>query len=127
MSFLSNLSANSSVRKDWKQITSINVLDQAEKESYQKTVVLFKHSTTCGISAQAKHRLEEGYDIDPEKTSLYYLDLLNHRDISIEISVRYDIIHQSPQMIILNNGQATFNTSHHAVSLDTLKENLITD
>lgn len=124
MSTLSNLFGLGSINKDWKIISSINDLDQAEKESHDKPVVLFKHSVTCGISARAKHRLEDGYDLDPEKTPLYYLDLRANRDISNEIASRFGVIHQSPQIIILQNGQAIFDTSHHAVSLDELKQNL---
>ena len=124
MSTLSNLFGLGSIREDWIKLSSISDLDQAEKESHNKPVVLFKHSVICGISASAKHRLEKGYDIDPDQTPLYYLDLLNHRDISNEIANRFGIIHQSPQMIIIDKGKAIFNTSHHAVSLDTLKQNL---
>jgi len=124
MSTLSNLFGLGSIRKDWKILSSISDLDQAEKESHDKRVVLFKHSVTCGISARAKHRLESGYDIDPDKTPLYYLDLKSNRDISNEIADRFGIIHQSPQMIILENGRAIFDTSHHSVSLDELKQNL---
>jgi len=124
MSFLSNLFDSGSIREDWKQIASVNDLDQAEKESHQRPVVLFKHSVTCGISAAAKHRLESGYDLDPEQTPMYYLDLLTYRDISNEIAERFGILHQSPQIIILKNGKAVSDSSHHAVSLHALKETI---
>jgi len=124
MSFLSNVFGSGSVREDWQQLSCIDDLDLAEKESYTKPVVLFKHSVTCGISAAAKHRLENGYDLDSENVALYYLDLLSYRDISNEIAKRFGIIHQSPQLIILKKGQAIANSSHHAISLNTLKEQI---
>ncbi len=124
MSLLSNVFGLGSIREDWRQLSSISDLDEAEKESHLKIVVLFKHSVTCGISAGAKHKLENGYDIDQDKACLYYLDLLNHRDVSNEIAKRFGVIHQSPQLIILSRGKAVFDTSHHKVSLSTLKEHI---
>ncbi|MCP4457264.1 MAG: bacillithiol system redox-active protein YtxJ [Cytophagales bacterium] len=125
MSFLSRLMGGGSVREDWQEITSIDDLDQAEHESHNRSVIIFKHSVICGVSERAKYRLEDGYDLDSNKAVLYYLDLLAYRDISNEIAHRFGIIHQSPQIIIIENGQAIFNTSHHSVSLDTLKQNLV--
>ena len=124
MSFLANMFGHNTVREDWNQLSSMDELDKAEKESNERAVVLFKHSVSCGVSAYAKHKMENGFDINPENCGFYYLDLLAHRDISNEIAHRYGVMHQSPQMIILRNGQAVFNASHHAVSLTTLKENI---
>lgn len=124
MSFLANMFGQASIREDWYQIASMDELNEAEKESHKRAIAIFKHSVTCGVSAHAKHRMENGFDLDPESCRLYYLDLLSNRDISDEIARRYDVRHQSPQMIIIQNGKAVFDTSHHAVSLDTLKENI---
>jgi len=97
-------------------------LDNAITESFERPVVLFKHSATCGISAGAHDRLE-GLEAD-ERYSFYYLDLLAHRDISNEIARRFGVIHQSPQIIVLRNGKATFTTSHHAINAQVVLSHL---
>lgn len=106
----------------WSKLTSLEQLEEAEKESFERPVVLFKDSVTCGISAYAKERLQE-FHLDGT-CRFYYLDLLSYRDISNEIANRYGVIHQSPQVIILKNGKASFSTSHHQISPEIIKKNL---
>ena len=124
MSFFTNMFGQVSVREDWHQIRSMDDLDEAEKESHNRTIAIFKHSVSCGVSAHAKHKMEDGFNLDPDICRLYYLDLLSNRDISNEVATRFNVRHQSPQMIIIRNGKAAFDASHHAVSLATLKENI---
>ena len=97
-------------------------MDQAEKSSYEHSVVLFKHSVTCGISSFAKSKIDD-MAID-ENFKFYYLDLLSHRDISNEIASRFGVIHQSPQIVIVRNGKAIFDVSHHAIESSIIKNNI---
>lgn len=108
----------------WKNLNSLEQLDEIQKESYEKLVVIFKHSTRCGISLHAKHNLESAWDFKAGDLDFYYLDLLRHRDISNEIAKRYSVIHQSPQIILFKNGSAIFDTSHNAINVEHLKRNM---
>lgn len=112
----------SSLPADWKIIETDLQLQAAIDESHQKPVVIFKHSVTCGISAGAKHRLEEGWDFQKDELSFYYLDLLSYRGISNKIADQLGVTHQSPQVIVIKNGAAVFDTSHHAVSVAALRQ-----
>lgn len=104
------------------EIRSMDELDKAEKASFEKPVVLFKDSVTCGISASAKHRL---FDLEiTDDFQFYYLDLLSFRNVSNEIANRYGVIHQSPQVIVLRNGKTVYDTSHHAINSETLSNQL---
>jgi bacillithiol system protein YtxJ len=114
MGFLDRLMGTTSRPTHWNELHALTDLDKAIEESKEHPVVLFKHSVTCGISAGAHDRLE-GLEAD-DRYRFYYLDLLAHRDISNEIARRFGIIHQSPQIIVLRNGKATFTTSHHAIN-----------
>jgi len=104
----------------WNDLRQISQLDEIEKESAETPVLILKHSTRCSISAMAKNRLELYWDKDVSLKA-YYLDLLSHRDISDEIERRYHITHQSPQIILLKNGQVVFNASHTEIDYNTLK------
>jgi bacillithiol system protein YtxJ len=107
----------------WNDLNAISQLDVLEKESEEIPVLILKHSTRCSISAMAKNRLELYWDKDiPMKA--YYLDLLNHRDISNEIAARYHIAHESPQVIVLKNRIPVFDASHTEIDYNTLKRNL---
>ncbi len=123
MGFLDNFLRDSQadIPTQWESLTSVAQLDALAAESAERPVVLFKHSTRCGISAAAKHRLETEWDFSDEDLRFYYLDLLAYRAVSDAIARRFGVIHQSPQLIVLHNGEATFDTSHHRISVAALR------
>jgi len=96
-------------------------LDEIEKESFEKPVVLFKHSTRCSISRFVWNRFQQDYDIPNEKAALYFLDLLAYRSVSNEVAEKFGIIHQSPQVIVLKEGKAVYNASHDAIEVEKIK------
>lgn len=114
------------IHPKWKTLQTMEDLDNAHKTSFHKDVILFKHSTTCGISAGAEYRLHEAWDFDEDQLDLYYLDLLNYRSISNAIASKYNVVHQSPQVIVLRNGDVVANTSHHMISADWLSKHIPT-
>lgn len=110
---------------NWIELKDILDLEEANKSSFEKPIVIFKHSTRCSTSALVRNRLERNWkdeQIDGIKT--YFLDLIRHRDISNAIESNYGIYHESPQLIILENGKATYNASHFSISFDDLLERI---
>lgn len=104
---------------NWNKINTIDQLDNIATESNDETIVLFKHSTTCSISATALDRFERNaakMDL-PSNMKFYYLDLLNHRDISKAIADKFEVQHESPQVIVLKNGKAVYNESHYGINI----------
>lgn len=104
----------------WKRLTSLEQLPALEKASKTKTVVIFKHSTRCGISRMVLRNFEGTYDIDPDKMDLYFLDLLAYRDVSDEVGYKFQVLHQSPQLIVIKNGTAVAHASHHGIRAEEL-------
>ena len=96
--------------------------DEIDEISQTKPVVLFKHSTRCSISRMALKQFDTEFNYPEEKIDWYLLDLLNHRDLSNEIASRYNVIHQSPQIVVIRNGKAVFNESHDSISAEDLKQ-----
>ena len=109
---------------NWIHLDTAAQLEQIKRDSFVKPVVIFKHSVTCGISAFAKQRLEDKWDFTDEDFDFYYLDLLSYRPISNQISSDFKVTHQSPQIILIKDGSAVYNTSHHAISVDDLRKSL---
>ena len=125
MGFLDRLKASQSAGlSDWKMLDNISQLNEIDALSKEKTVVIFKHSTTCGISAGAKNRLESDWPNIEGDIVLYYLDLLTYRPLSNEIASRYGVRHESPQVIVINNGKAVYDTSHHRISVGDLNKSM---
>ncbi len=104
----------------WKQLTGMSQLDEIAAASHQKPQVIFKHSTRCGISRAVINRFEATYDLE-DTIDLYYLDLLSYRDISNEIAQRFQVWHESPQLLIIKDGKAVHHASHGSISPDMAK------
>ena len=115
---------NESLLPSWTALTSADQLDQIMEDSHQKPVFIFKHSVRCGISAMAKYNLEREWDFEDEQFDFYYLDIFQNRPISNQIAHQLDVIHQSPQLILIRNGHSVFDTSHHLVHAQSIKSAL---
>jgi len=98
-------------------------LENISTDSEDKPVVLFKHSTTCGISAGAKQRLEINWDRLEGDFDFYYLDLLAHRGVSNAIARKWNVRHESPQIIIIKDDKAVYNTSHGSINTEVIAKN----
>ena len=93
------------VEVPWHPLTRMEQLDEIKKESEEKTVVIFKHSTRCGISRMVLRNFEGDFgDTSEENLKLYFLDLLSNREISNEIASRFGVQHESPQMLVIKGG-----------------------
>ena len=104
----------------WKQIESQKDLDAAVEKSSQQKVLIFKHSTRCFISKTVLRSFEKQMQASDKHFGYYFLDLLAYRSISNEIESRFDVVHQSPQLIVLENGKAIYNASHQNIDLDKI-------
>jgi len=104
----------------WKKIESQKDLDSVIEKSFQGKVLIFKHSTRCFISKTMLRSFEKQMQNSDKNYVYYFLDLLAHRAISNEIESRFDVVHQSPQLIVLENGKAVYNASHQNIDLDKI-------
>ena len=112
------------IKVPWRVLSSINQLEEIKEQSKSTPVAIFKHSTRCGISRMVLRQFESNYSLNDAQLHLYYLDLLNYRSISDEVGYTFQVIHQSPQLIIVKNGTAVANASHHGIQAHEL-ENFI--
>ncbi len=104
----------------WKSIESDADLEKAIEESKEKKVAIFKHSTRCYISKMVLKNFEKEVATSEKEVAYYFLDLLQHREISNKIAEIFDVVHQSPQLIILQNGKMVKNASHQSITEDLL-------
>lgn len=111
---------------NWEHLTEASQLENIIQESNQTTVGIFKHSTRCSISSTALDRLERNWAKAEQKGGLkmYYLDLIAHRDISNKIATDLGVEHESPQFILLKNGEVVYHESHYGINLDEILEQI---
>ncbi|MEX2592065.1 MAG: bacillithiol system redox-active protein YtxJ [Anditalea sp.] len=102
---------------NWKKLEHITQIEDIKKESNQQPIMIFKHSTRCSISGMAWNRLKSNWKLeDSEKIMPYYLDLITYREISEAIAKEFGVNHESPQVIIIKEGKATYNNSHMGIN-----------
>jgi bacillithiol system protein YtxJ len=115
--------ANSPSKVGWRPLTDMGQLNEIIQESVDKPVILFKHSTRCGVSRMTLKQFENEYDLDDTVTP-YFLDLLEYRSLSNEVTQRFGVEHQSPQLLLIRNGKAVYDASHSEIYVDALKRYL---
>ena len=119
MSFFKNMFGSSEPKEKkilpWQDLNSVKQLNKIEEESSQKTQIIFKHSTRCGISRMVMNQFVSAYNLDAN-LDLYYLDLLSNRNISDEIAAKFQVMHESPQLLVIRNGNTIAHASHGAIN-----------
>jgi bacillithiol system protein YtxJ len=99
--------------------TTIESADQIEAiKEQQDYSLIFKHSTRCSISMMVKRRFELDWDKLPGNLPLYFLDLIKHRDISNQIATDFQVHHESPQLLLIKNGECVLDLSHGEISVE---------
>lgn len=107
----------------WNHLTELSKVQQIVEASQEKPQLIFKHSTRCSISSMALTRFEKSGILDREELTSWYLDLLEFRPISGEIEKQTRVVHQSPQVILIKNGEVIYHESHGMIDAnDVLKK-----
>ncbi len=100
---------------NWQDLTQESQLEDIRTLSATQPVVIFKHSTRCSISSMAKNRLERS--ATPDGIAFYYLDLIRYRGISNKIAETFSVHHESPQVLVIRNGECVYDESHNGISM----------
>lgn len=101
---------------NWIDLTKINQLTEIKIQSQTEAILIFKHSTRCGISSMVKRQFERLFKAEHQNIKVYYLDLLNFREISNSIANEFKVMHQSPQLLVIRNEIAVYYASHYDIT-----------
>lgn len=99
----------------WISLESMAQLDEIKINSAKKAQLIFKHSTTCGVSSMVLKMFNGSFDPSLD-CDLYFLPIQSHRELSNAIAEKFGIRHESPQLLILKDGKVSFHTSHGAIA-----------
>lgn len=105
---------------EWNKLTDVNQVNEIQKKAGYS--LIFKHSTRCSVSMMAKRRFEMDWEAIPADTSLYFLDLISYRDISAQIAETFQVHHESPQILLIKDGDCVLDASHSDISADEVAE-----
>ncbi len=97
---------------NWIPLTEAEQLQTITENSMVKPQLIFKHSTSCGISRMVLRSFEKNYPLEKDQADLYYLDLLANRALSNQVAQDFDTVHQSPQLLAIVNGKVAMQASH---------------
>ena len=117
-SFLSNNS------NDWPgpKLENIDQLNTIIEDSFLTPQLIFKHSTSCSVSRFVLNEFKSSYGFSEVDFTAYFLDLLRYREISNAIANQFDVVHQSPQLLVIKNGKVVAHASHENVNKITLTD-----
>lgn len=105
---------------NWITLDNEALLESIKLNSQGKPQVIFKHSVRCSISNMAKSRLERS--APPKDVDFYYLDLIRHRDLSAKVAQDFKVEHESPQVLIIKNGECVYDDSHNGISMNDISD-----
>jgi bacillithiol system protein YtxJ len=107
----------------WKNLEQLIALEEIDKASFTHPILIFKHSTRCSISDVAKARLDKEENLNG--VDFYYLDLIKYRDISNALAEKYNVHHESPQILLINKGECVYDESHIGITMAEIKEQVV--
>lgn len=99
----------------WKSLNSEEDWLRVAADSVHEQQWIFKHSYSCGISAAVLRRLESRMLQWKLPTGRYLVDVNANRQISQRIARETEVVHQSPQLLILSNGEVIWHASHYDI------------
>lgn len=107
------------------QMTTTDQLQEALNHTTQKPLLVFKHSTRCPISAGAYNEFKSYLESSPSEDVDYGLVyVVENRDVSNAVAESLQLKHESPQVILVKNGEPVWNTSHSKITVSSLREAL---
>jgi len=111
-----NEEENNTSEIQWIPLNSVEQFEELKQQSSVRPQVIFKHSTSCGISRMVLNMFKSSYRLEQGQMDFYFLDLLANRDVSNAVAAEFGVMHQSPQLLIIKNGVVVVHDSHGAIS-----------
>ncbi len=108
---------------EYSRLQSLSEIDELLTKSHDKPVLFFKHSLTCPISSAGFRQYESFLaDRSEDDDTIYTLiEIQNARDLSTEVARRTGVKHESPQALLVRNGEVTWHASHGSIQSEALR------
>ena len=108
----------------FKEITCSQEFGEILDESCQRKVILFKHSTTCSISARAWQEVQDYIKESSDEVQVVLIKVIESRPVCNQVTENLGVKHQSPQALLLSNRKVLWHASHQSVTRNNIKKAL---
>lgn len=105
---------------DLREIQSEEEYRNMLEQSAEKPVLLFKHSTTCPISANAYEEYQTFLGSSEDNVDAYLLKVIENRQVSDQVAQDTEVKHESPQIFVIKNKEVLWHTSHSKITADAI-------
>ena len=114
---------------DYSRLDSIAEIEPLIDESRERPVLFFKHSLTCPISSAALREYQSFLESRPEADDTVYtlIEIQNAREVSSSIAERTGVRHESPQALLLRDGEVAWHASHWKIKAQALADAVAAD
>lgn len=109
---------------NWIPLCSVEDVEKIRERSQTTPCLIFKHSTRCNISSIAQYRLDADWSFSDEMVQPYFIDLLKYRSVSNTIADVFQVHHESPQVLLIVQGECVYDASHLDVRVEEIEEAL---
>ncbi|HAD11201.1 MAG TPA: bacillithiol system redox-active protein YtxJ [Saprospirales bacterium] len=106
----------------WKPLENLDQIEQIKLRSREIPVLIYKHSNRCHICSITQFRLEDDWAFGANELEAYYLDVIAHRPVSLEVANTFQVHHESPQVLLIMDGECVYDASHLDIQFQELKE-----
>jgi bacillithiol system protein YtxJ len=106
----------------WNELKSPDQIDMIREESKSKPVLIFKHSSRCSVSQLTLDRLQRKWSAQASVIKPYFLDLIAFRDISNRVAEQFSVEHESPQVLLIRDGNVIYDRSHFDIDFGGILE-----
>ena len=103
---------------NWISLQDEQQLTEIKEKSKSRPQLIYKHSVRCGVSSVVKSRLEKAKL--PTDIDYYYLDIIHFRSVSNKIAEEFKVYHESPQVLMIKNGECVYEESHMGIRADEI-------
>src|SRR5262245_59414628 len=91
-------------------------LDRLLAQTAERPLLLFKHSLTCGTSAEALDELIDHLNEDQLDARYAIVTVQSHRELSNAVAARLGVRHETPQALLIRDGRVIWSASHFRVT-----------
>lgn len=108
----------------WISLDHQEKIGQIVERSHEAPCLIFKHSHRCEICHIAQYRLEDDWPFEANELTPYFLDVVQHRAVSLQVAETFSVQHESPQILLIVNGECVHDASHLDITINEIHEGL---
>lgn len=109
----------------WEVMTKLSRIETIKQRSKQRPQLIYKHSHRCGTCMFTKGNLEQAAEGLLDNVDMHFINVVKNREVSNRVASEFEIRHESPQAILIDNGKVIWHASHGSIDLAEMREMVI--